>query len=86
MTFLRAFSLSQVAKKGVDVAGWETFDHHPDLIAFEGYLKLNNEAHLEFRSLSGLARSQRSVECETVYPGSLSSAGQHYPFSANIHH
>lgn len=47
VTFLRIFRLSDVAKKGVSVAGWETFDDHPDLIAFEGYLNEHNEARLE---------------------------------------
>lgn len=47
VTFLRVFRLSDMSKKGVNVAGWETFDDHPDLIAFEGYLSADNEAHLE---------------------------------------
>jgi hypothetical protein len=47
VTFLRVFRLSDVAKKRVNVAGWGTFDDHPDLIAFEGYLNESNQAHLE---------------------------------------
>ncbi len=48
VTFMRVFKLSEVAKKGVEVTGWETFDQHPELVLFEGYLNKNsNEAHLE---------------------------------------
>jgi hypothetical protein len=45
--FLRVFSLRDVEKKGIIIAGWETFDQHPELIMFEGYLDGNNQAHLE---------------------------------------
>jgi len=44
---LRIFSLRDIERKGVTVAGWETFDQHPDLILFEGYLDENNQSHLE---------------------------------------
>ena len=44
---LRVFSLSDVEKKGITIAGWETFDKHPELIMFEGYLDVKNQAHLE---------------------------------------
>lgn len=44
---LRVFSLSDVRRKGTTIAGWETFDRHPELIMFEGYLDGKNEAHLE---------------------------------------
>jgi hypothetical protein len=47
VNLLRIFSLRDVEKNGVTVAGWETFDQHPDLIMFEGYLDANNQAHLE---------------------------------------
>ncbi len=47
VTFLRVFRLSDVDKKGVKVTGWETFEDHPDLIAFEGYVKPDNKAYLE---------------------------------------
>jgi hypothetical protein len=47
VTLLRVFSLSDVAKKGITIAGWETFDQYPELIMFEGYLYGNNQAHLE---------------------------------------
>lgn len=50
VTFLRVFSLSGAQKKGVTVAGWETFDEHPDLIAFEGHLDDYNQAYLERRN------------------------------------
>lgn len=44
---LRIFSLRDIERKGVTVIGWETFDQHPDLILFEGYLDENNQSHLE---------------------------------------
>jgi hypothetical protein len=48
VTLLRVFRLSEVAKKGITITGWETFDQNPDLILLEGYFnKQNNEAHLE---------------------------------------
>jgi hypothetical protein len=47
VTFLRVFSLKDIEKNGVNVEGWETFDRHPELIAFEGYLTSANEAYLE---------------------------------------
>ena len=47
VTLLRVFRLSEVQKKEIIVTGWETFDQHPDLILFEGYLTGANEAHLE---------------------------------------
>jgi len=50
VTFLRVFRLRDIERKGVTVEGWETFDEHPELIAFEGYLTPANEAHLEPRA------------------------------------
>ena len=47
LTSLRIFSLSDAEKKGIAVAGWETFDQHPELIMFEGYLDDKNQARLE---------------------------------------
>ena len=47
VTLLRIFSLSDVQKKGITITGWETFDQHPELIMFEGYIEGNNQAHLE---------------------------------------
>jgi hypothetical protein len=47
VNLLRIFSLSDVGKNGVTVAGWETFDQHPELVMFEGYLDGTNQAHLE---------------------------------------
>jgi hypothetical protein len=44
---LRIFSLSDAQNKGITIAGWETFDQYPELIMFEGYLNINNQAHLE---------------------------------------
>jgi hypothetical protein len=47
VNLLRIFSLSDVEKKGITIAGWETLDQHPELIMFEGYLNAANQAHLE---------------------------------------
>jgi len=47
VTFLRVFRLSDVQQRGINVTGWETFDQHPDLILFEGYLTKTNQAFLE---------------------------------------
>jgi len=47
VTLLRIFQLSDIRKKGVEVTGWETFDEHPELILYEGYVTKNNEAFLE---------------------------------------
>ena len=49
VTFLRIFGPAEAQNKGIIVTGWETFDEHPDLILFEGYLTRGNEAHLERR-------------------------------------
>ncbi len=47
VTYLRVFKPQQASDKGVEITGWETFDQHPDLILFEGYLRMNNQAYLE---------------------------------------
>jgi hypothetical protein len=47
VTFLRVFNLAETEQKGVVVTGWETFDEHPDLVMFEGYVTQGGEAHLE---------------------------------------
>ena len=47
VTFMRVFKPKEAEQKGVVVTGWETFDQHPDLILFEGYLTKSNEAYLE---------------------------------------
>lgn len=47
VTYLRIFKPKEAEKAGVVVSGWETFDEHPELILFEGYLTRSNEAHLE---------------------------------------
>jgi hypothetical protein len=49
VTFLRVFNLTEAQQKGIVVTGWETFDQHPDLVLFEGYITATNEAHLERR-------------------------------------
>ncbi len=47
VNFLRVFKPMEAQQKGITVTGWETFDQHPDLILFEGYLTESNKAHLE---------------------------------------
>lgn len=47
VTFLRVFRPKEAEQKGIVVTGWETFDQHPDLIHFEGYLTRSNKAYLE---------------------------------------
>jgi hypothetical protein len=46
VTFLRVFKFQEAEKKGVEIKGWETFDRHPELILYEGYLTKANEAFL----------------------------------------
>lgn len=47
VTLLRIFRPKEAAQKGVSVTGWETFDEHPELILYEGYLTPANKAYLE---------------------------------------
>jgi hypothetical protein len=47
VTFLRIFRPAEAEKREIVITGWETFDQHPELIIFEGYLTKTNEAHLE---------------------------------------
>ncbi len=47
VTCLRVFRPEEARAKGIEVTGWETFDQHPELIVFEGYLTPKNEAFLE---------------------------------------
>ena len=47
VTFIRIFKPAEAQQKNIVIIGWETFDQHPDLIHFEGYLESTNEAHLE---------------------------------------
>ncbi len=47
VTFIRVFKPEEAKTRNVTITGWETFDQHPDLILFEGYLTKSNEAHLE---------------------------------------
>jgi hypothetical protein len=42
---IRIFSPGEAASKGIAVNGWETFDEHPELILYEGYLTQDNKAH-----------------------------------------
>jgi hypothetical protein len=47
VTFLRIFRPGEAQEKNIVITGWETFDQHPDLILFEGYVTRANEAYLE---------------------------------------
>lgn len=48
VTFLRIFKPLEAQQRGVEVTGWETFDNHPGLVHFEGYInKYENRAYLE---------------------------------------
>ncbi len=47
VTWLRVFKLSETEQKGVVITGWETFDEHPELVMFEGYVTKSNKAQLE---------------------------------------
>lgn len=47
VVLMRIFRLSETQQKGLNVTGWEFFDQHPELIIFEGYLTLKNEAVFE---------------------------------------
>lgn len=47
---LRVFSLRTAEKRGIRIAGWETFEQCPELIMFEGYVDGDNQAHLERRN------------------------------------
>jgi hypothetical protein len=47
VTFLRVFRLKEVEEVGVAITGWETFDQHPELIIFEGYITRKNQAFLD---------------------------------------
>lgn len=47
VTFMRVFKPKEAEQKGVVVTGWETFDEHPELILYEGYITSDNRATLE---------------------------------------
>jgi hypothetical protein len=47
VTFLRVFKPAEAEEREIVITGWETFDQHPELIIFEGYLTKTNRAHLE---------------------------------------
>ena len=51
VTFLRVFRPKEAEEKRVTITGWETFDQHPELILFEGYLTDSNEACLERKKM-----------------------------------
>ena len=51
VTFLRVFKPREAEQRGINVTGWETFDEHPHLRHFEGYIiKKTNEVSLERKS------------------------------------
>ncbi len=44
VALVRVFSLTHAAEKKITVSGWETFDQHPELVLYEGYLTKDNKA------------------------------------------
>jgi hypothetical protein len=46
ITSVRVFLPHEAAAKGISVTGWETFDEHPELILYEGYMNQDNKAFL----------------------------------------
>jgi len=46
VTFTRVFKPEEAEKKGVEIEGWDTFDKHPDLLHYEGYVTWH-DAHLK---------------------------------------
>jgi hypothetical protein len=47
VTFIRVFKPKEAEQRGIVVTGWETFDQHPELVIFEGYLTNRNVAFME---------------------------------------
>ncbi|MFH1087275.1 MAG: hypothetical protein V1737_01650, partial [Chloroflexota bacterium] len=47
VTQLRVFKPKEAETKGVAITCWETFDEHPELVFFEGYLTVRNQAVLD---------------------------------------
>lgn len=46
--FLRIFNIKEIEKNNINITGRETFDRHPELLAFEGYVnEITNQAFLE---------------------------------------
>lgn len=50
VTLLRIFDPATAQQKGIPIEGWTTFDEHPELVLFEGYLRRDNTAWLERRN------------------------------------
>lgn len=50
-SLMRVFRPADVKECGVTVTGWDTFDAHPELIVFDGFLMGDgqDDAHLERR-------------------------------------
>lgn len=48
---VRVFNLNELSQARITVTGWETFDEHPELIIYEGYLRRDNVAVLEKKSI-----------------------------------
>lgn len=44
---IRVFKPAEAKEKNITVTGWETFDEHPELVLYEGYLRRDNMAFLE---------------------------------------
>jgi hypothetical protein len=44
---IRVFKPNEATEKGIAITGWETFNEHPELVLYEGYLRRDNQAFLE---------------------------------------
>lgn len=51
VTLIRVFNINHARQKGIDIAGWETFDENPDLVLFEGYITRTNEVKMERKNV-----------------------------------
>jgi len=47
ITRVRIFDIRKIEENGILITGWETFDQHPEALAFEGYFNQSNEAFIE---------------------------------------
>ena len=43
---MRVFKPAEADQKGIEIKGWETFDEHPELVIFEGYVAQTGGAFL----------------------------------------
>lgn len=69
VTLMRVFNQKKQAEKtGVTVTEWETFDQHPELVLFEGFLTRANKAFLQKRGgYNKIALMKRSRHTAKIY-------------------